>query len=63
MKGKISMTNNCKKKGCKNEALNGDKYCNYHQSKKEDTKRMFINGASVLGSIALAAVLKKPVKK
>ncbi len=33
------MTNNCKKKGCNNEALNGGKYCNYHQSKKEYTKK------------------------
>lgn len=57
------MTNNCKKKGCNNEALNGGKYCNYHQSKREDTKKKLINGAGALATFAIAIVLKKPVKK
>ncbi|WP_283624195.1 hypothetical protein [Clostridium butyricum] len=57
------MINNCKKKGCNNEALNGGKYCNYHQSKREETKKMIINGAGALATFAIAIVLKKPVKK
>lgn len=57
------MINNCKKKGCNNESLNGGKYCNYHQSKKEDTKKMIINGASTLAGVAVAILFKKPVKK
>lgn len=57
------MINNCKKKGCNNEVSNGGKYCNYHQSKREDTKKMIINGAGALATFAIAIVLKKPVKK
>lgn len=57
------MINNCKKKGCSNEALNGGKYCNYHQSKREDNKKLLITGASVLASFAINIVLRKPVKK
>ncbi len=57
------MINNCKKKGCNNEALNGGKYCNYHQSKREDTKKMLIDGAVGLATFAIAIVLNKPTKK
>ncbi|EIF2087509.1 hypothetical protein ACSXC4_13775 [Clostridium perfringens] len=57
------MNNTCKKKGCNNEALNGSKYCNYHQSKREDTKKMIINGASALATFVIAIALKKPGKK
>ncbi|WEV16005.1 hypothetical protein PL325_15585 [Clostridium perfringens D] len=52
------MNNTCKKKGCNNEALNGSKYCNYHQSKREDTKKMIINGASALATFVIAIALK-----
>lgn len=57
------MINNCKKKGCNNEALNGGKYCNYHQSKREDIKKMLINGAGVLATFAITTISKKPIKK
>lgn len=57
------MINNCKKKGCNNEALNGGKYCNYHQSKRENTKKMIIKGTSTLASVAIAIVFNKPIKK
>lgn len=57
------MTNNCKKKGCNNEVSNGRKYCNYHQSKKEDTKKNIIGGASVLATSVIAIVFNKQLKK
>ena len=57
------MINNCKKKGCDNEALNGGKYCNYHQSKREDTKKMLIDGAVGLAAFTMAIVFNKPTKK
>lgn len=53
------MINNCKKKGCNNEALNGGKYCNYHQSKRENTKKMLIKGAGGLATFAMAIVAKQ----
>lgn len=57
------MINKCKKKGCSNEALNGGKYCNYHQSKREDNKKKLISGAGVLATFVIGIVLRKPVKK
>ncbi|WP_017416455.1 hypothetical protein [Clostridium tunisiense] len=53
------MDNKCKKKGCTNETLNERKYCNYHQSKKEDRKRAIVNGVLTIGGVMLTAVLKK----
>lgn len=57
------MINICKIKGCNNEALNGGKYCNYHQSKREDTKKLIVKGAGTVATIALAIVFRKPIKK
>lgn len=57
------MTNNCKKKGCSNETLNGSKYCNYHQSKKESKNKIMVSGVSVLASCVGIIFTKKIGKK
>lgn len=56
------MKNSCKKKGCINEALDGRKYCNHHQSRIEDRKRVIVNGAGALATFAIAAILKRKPK-
>ncbi len=56
------MINKCKKKGCNNEALNGEKFCNFHQSKREDTKKIFIGGVSALATCVIAVVNKSNKK-
>lgn len=57
------MINNCKEKGCSNEALNRGRYCNYHQSKRENNKKILTNGVGFLASLVITIVLNKRGKK
>lgn len=50
---------NCKRKECKNQALNGEKYCNYHQSKKEERNRNIGSGVLIVASVIVTAFSKK----
>lgn len=50
---------NCKKKGCKNPALNERKYCNYHQVKKDERNKMIVNGVVAIGIFTFGLAKKK----
>lgn len=55
---------NCKKKGCNNEVLNGNKYCNYHQSKKEEIKKTIVKSSGTIAAFTIAVALKiKNIKR
>lgn len=53
------MGNNCKVKGCNNEALNGGKYCNYHKSQKENRNRAIGKGIMAVVGVVASVVCKK----
>lgn len=48
----------CKKKNCKNEAVEGKKYCRHHQAKKEERIKALVSGSTTLALAALAIVRK-----
>lgn len=56
------MINKCKKKGCSNEAFNGGKYCNYHQSKKEGRNRAIGKGVMTVVGVVVTVVYNKFLK-
>lgn len=47
------MGNKCKKEGCLNEALIGNKYCNYHEAKRQQKIKEIVK----LGKEAIALSL------
>lgn len=53
------MGNNCKIKGCNNEAVNGGKYCNRHQAKKEGRNRAIGKGVMTVVAVVATVVYKK----
>ncbi|MPQ42843.1 hypothetical protein [Clostridium tarantellae] len=49
----------CSKKNCQNEALDGKKFCNYHQSKNENTKKLIMNIGGAVATLAIAIISRK----
>lgn len=48
----------CKKRGCKNEAMEDKNLCRYHQAKKEGQIKALVSGSTTLALAALAIVRK-----
>lgn len=53
------MGNRCKKEGCLNEALLGNKYCNYHEAKRQEKIKKINKGVKGLVTIALSVIVKE----
>jgi|GEM_PF-3924136 len=50
----------CKKKNCSNQVEEGNKYCKFHQSKREENAKILVGlGTAVMGGIGFIKKFKK----